>query len=241
MEKHISTPFSKKCPRCDKELFYKRKNALVASIKKNWLCRNCGKDNIRNTETEFKKNCPICKKELIYASQSALKLSLKKNCVCHQCNTQRIMANPSDALQKTFFKKGDRPKNADMRKGKTLIELYGEERAKEIINKYKHRICNEEANKKRSISCKLAGCGLTNKGRKCTAENKKKFRLLMVARLQKTNKSFHPPYNEKACAVFDALASATNTHISHALNGGEVHLPSLGYWVDGYDKTNNIV
>lgn len=32
-----------------------------------------------------------------------------------------------------------------------------------------------------------------------------------------------------------------NTFIQHALNGGEYHVKELGYWVDGYDRENNIV
>ena len=31
------------------------------------------------------------------------------------------------------------------------------------------------------------------------------------------------------------------TNIQHALNGGEYGIPELGYFVDGYDKENNIV
>jgi len=33
----------------------------------------------------------------------------------------------------------------------------------------------------------------------------------------------------------------TGTHIQHAENGGEYHIKELGYWVDGYDKENNII
>lgn len=30
-------------------------------------------------------------------------------------------------------------------------------------------------------------------------------------------------------------------NIQHAMNGGEYHIKDLGYWLDGYDKENNIV
>ena len=32
-----------------------------------------------------------------------------------------------------------------------------------------------------------------------------------------------------------------NIYIQHARNGGEYHIKELGYWVDGYDKINNVV
>ena len=32
-----------------------------------------------------------------------------------------------------------------------------------------------------------------------------------------------------------------NIYIQHAMNGGEYYIKELGYWLDGYDKLNNIV
>lgn len=50
-----------------------------------------------------------------------------------------------------------------------------------------------------------------------------------------------PFYNPKGCQYFNQMMLETNTFIQHAENGGEYHIKELGYWVDGYDKENNIV
>ena len=50
-----------------------------------------------------------------------------------------------------------------------------------------------------------------------------------------------PNYNPKACLIFDEISLKENIHIQHALNGGEYYIKELGYWVDGYDKENNVV
>lgn len=49
-----------------------------------------------------------------------------------------------------------------------------------------------------------------------------------------------PSYNEKACRVFDQISISENIRIQHAMNGGEYHIPKLGYWLDGYDEINNV-
>ncbi len=50
-----------------------------------------------------------------------------------------------------------------------------------------------------------------------------------------------PNYNKNFCKFLDEISLESNTHIQHAMNGGEYYIKELGYWVDGYDKENNIV
>lgn len=81
-----------------------------------------------------------------------------------------------------------------------------------------------------------------NIGRKTSQETKKKQRIAAINQIkEKYRANFHPNYNKKACEYFDKLMIETKTNIQHAENGGEFHIESLGYWVDGYDKENNIV
>ena len=47
-------------------------------------------------------------------------------------------------------------------------------------------------------------------------------------------------YNPKACKVFDYIMERDGVYIQHALNGGEVLVEGLGYWLDGYDAKNNV-
>ena len=75
-----------------------------------------------------------------------------------------------------------------------------------------------------------------------TPEVKRKIRVATIKNRKKLGLSeFKPMYNLAACKIFDQIAERTGTKIQHGANGGEFHIEHLGYWVDGYDKENNIV
>ena len=50
-----------------------------------------------------------------------------------------------------------------------------------------------------------------------------------------------PNYNPSACLILNEHMNLSGSVIQHAENDGEYHIEELGYWVDGYDKENNIV
>jgi hypothetical protein len=72
-------------------------------------------------------------------------------------------------------------------------------------------------------------------------KTKDKIRVIFVEKLKNTNRSFHPPYNKKACEYFNMMMEESNFFIQHAENFGEFQIKELGYFVDGYDAENNIV
>ena len=181
---------------------------------------------------EFVKKCPICNNDIIYRDKKALSQSIRLNSKCKVCSTNLKKDKVSRTL-KDKYKSGEIKAN--------MVGAHSTESRLKMANTKRGTKQTEESNIKRSISCKKAKCGISNKGRRCSDENKLKHRLNMIARLSKTNKKFHPPYNEKACEYFDMIMIETNTFIKHALNGGEYHIKELGYWVDGYDEENNIV
>lgn len=190
----------------------------------------------------FERSCPVCNKPMTYKERWLRNRAERQGSKCRACHIKSVTISPEgkEKQARTWFKKGDRPLNADFRKGKNLKEIYGD-KAEDIRIKYSNRIRSEESNIKRSKSCKKAGCGLYNKGRKCTEKNKKLYRIQMIDRLKKTYKNFHPGYNTKACKIFDELMKQFKIEIQHALNGGEYHIEKLGYYVDGYDSLNNVI
>ena len=72
-------------------------------------------------------------------------------------------------------------------------------------------------------------------------ETKRKLRIKMIEKLKLINKNFHPPYNPKGCKYFNKIMDDNKCFIQHAENLGEYHIKELGYYLDGYDKENNIV
>lgn len=202
-------------------------------------------------KTNFYKNCPSCNKYVFYKDRWSLTESISKNRKCRSCSkighpstihkNGKVPKKTLQKMRKSWFKKGQRPKNADFRKGKTLEEIYGKEKSKELKIMMSNRVMSFQSNKKRSISCIKAGCGYGNKGRKTSNRLKRLFRKQMVERLLKTHTNFHPSYNVNACKYFDQLNKKNECNIQHALNGGEYFIKELSYWLDGYDKENNIV
>jgi len=67
------------------------------------------------------------------------------------------------------------------------------------------------------------------------------MRLLAINRLINRYGHFSPSFNPIACQHFNTLMINNSCNIQHALNGGEFYIKDLGYWVDGYDKQNNVV
>lgn len=73
---------------------------------------------------------------------------------------------------------------------------------------------------------------------------RRKIRKSVIERIEQNKldgNQLVPNYNPTACHYFNKLMEQTNTFIQHAENVGEYHIKELGYWVDGYDKENNIV
>jgi len=75
-------------------------------------------------------------------------------------------------------------------------------------------------------------------------ETRKKMRNIAIKRVEESLKEgsqLTPFFNSKGCDVFDEISKKNNIFIQHAKNGGEYYIKELVYWVDGYDKQNNVV
>jgi len=221
--------YNKNCPICNELIYFTRNEDRTVSIKNNAKCKSCA--NSGPNHPSYGKKLSVERREAISKRTSG-----SGNPNYGKTTPDHIKLLISQA------NKGRKPINIEKRKGKTLEEIYGEERAQSIREKYKNRPPHTpESNLKRSISCKKANTGLKNIGRKASIETRTKQRLAFIKRLEATTQKFHPPFNTKACDYFDKLMMETSTYIQHALNGGEYYIAELGFWVDGYDAVNNVV
>jgi len=80
-----------------------------------------------------------------------------------------------------------------------------------------------------------------NKGKIFSEETKKKMRVAAIERISRSIGQFGPRYNSTACIIFNAINSHFNWNGVHAENGGEYYVNTLGYWVDYYEPTLNLV
>ena len=54
-------------------------------------------------------------------------------------------------------------------------------------------------------------------------------------------KELFPNYNINSIPIIEQYGKEHGYNFQHAENGGEFHIKELGYFVDGYDKKNNVV
>jgi hypothetical protein len=201
----------------------------------------------------YNKPCPICNVVIQYESRIKYEEALKLDSRCYRCCS--IGRNITDETKlkiskrlKEKYKNGELVANISrahshesrikMGKTKTNVPLSDEHKnkiSKSILNSEKHKI---------AMRCEIRSKKISNyqKNKIVSEETKKIQRLNTINRITSLfGGEFHPSFNKKACKYFDLLMLETNTHIQHALNGGEYYIEELGYWVDGYDKENNIV
>lgn len=71
------------------------------------------------------------------------------------------------------------------------------------------------------------------------AKQSQTMRLKVGSSLQ--SKGLGPRYDRESIQILEAFGKSTGLNLQHAENGGEVYLTGLGYYLDGYDKEQNIV
>ena len=116
--------------------------------------------------------------------------------------------------------------------------------------KYDYSLVDYKNNKtKVKIICPIHGIfeqrpdnHLTSKGcKKCGDQQKRLKHLQRIVENKLNNYQIMPNFNKNACQLFDEISMKENIYIQHAMNDGEFYIKELGYWLDGYDKENNIV
>lgn len=230
--------YVKNCPICGDSIYYERPSKFSESIKNGSRCGKCTNIGRKVSNNTKKKLSTILKEKY----KSGI-----------------IIPNMLGAHSKE-----SREKMSLTKKGKKLSESHKQKIRESILSSEKYK----EAMKSGERSIKLA---IANRGRKHSidirhkmslnhsdvngyknpfynkthsAESRRKMRVSFIKRiLSARNNGYQtfPNYNTNACEHFDKLIKETGCHIQHALNGGEFYIEKLGYWVDGYDKENNVV
>jgi len=223
------------CPSCNKIVYSNTKRVIDEAIKKGRLCFQCAKVKY-NTEEEkriasnnrrtkcvskkvgvFTRNCPTCGISMKYSTIYEVNRHNKNETKCVSC-----------AAKNKKFSEEHRKNLSKANTGKHHSE---ETRTKlSILNKGKK--LSEETKKKIAES---------NRGKSHTNEAIQKMRVSTLNRLEKTIGQVSPRYNPEACKAIDEYGRLYGYNFQHAENGGEFYIKELGYWVDGYDKEQNVV
>jgi hypothetical protein len=206
------------------------------------------------------KNNPNCQKLMTYRDKYILKIAENNNSECRSCTFyQRPVWNKGMDMIEFYGEKKKKEIYANMiktrswfhhteetkstmnahLKGKTYEEIYGDREVKCGFKKGEDNVAHRP-----DVKEKARQRGLSENNPVKRADVKAKIRLKRIARLE--DAVFHggqmkPAYNHRACEAFNEMMKEQNIFIQHAENEGEFFIKELGFWVDGYDKENNIV
>lgn len=215
------------CPDCGDPQFFPHKSRYLAAIASNRRCRSCAKinyyENIHekdlrrefiNGKCKYFRRCPKCGEKIFYNSAGRRNHMEKRGEQCRKC----------------FFKNRTKWNGPIVRE----CPACGNQWHITTLNGYKHSL-------RKNTVCSSCRNLLYPK---ITPDVIRKIRLTAINNVQMKQLAgvqLIPGFNAKACLFFDNLNKTNSWNLIHALNGGEVYLKSLGYWLDSYDAIRNIV
>ena len=120
--------------------------------------------------------------------------------------------------------------------GKFLSDETKQKRSESHMGKHSYwsnKIRSEETKKK---------IGNYRKGKTWSDDVRKKIRLTTLKNIIDRCGQIYPNYNSLAIPIILQKAKELDIDdLQHAENGGEFHIKELGYWVDGYSPSKNVV
>jgi hypothetical protein len=218
------------------------------SVKTEWIVIGDQKKRVRH--------CPTCNKMLIYESKRGYFNGKKKKSLCRSCRSKKRM----DAGYKLPYRGGAKMTTGQIknisnglvkRHKKYKHPMLGKKHTESAIRKIKEKISGEnngmygkihtlETRKKISETRKRNNIP----GPTFSEETKTKLRLKRIREIEEdkyNGNQMMPSYNRHACQVFDNINATLGWNGKYATNGGEQFIPELGYWLDYYEPSSNIV
>lgn len=206
--------FTKNCPKCGSTQTYATEKGLKTAIRLNRICKVCS--NLGDNNPNYGKVCPEHVKEIV-----------------RQTHTGR--ADSEETKQKKRSNViGD--KNPMFGLTGSLCPNFGVKRSdehKQKLHDLKYAVPISQ-NHRDAISHSL-------KGRVHSAETKRKQRIAKINYIKQQNGSIAPRYNKKACEYFVQLEKEKGWNGLYASKNGEFYVKHLGYFVDFYEPSLNII
>lgn len=228
--------YTKKCSICPNIIQYNSLKLLNNAIDNNLRCKKCANiGRIIKQETKDKASTTL---KTLYANGELI----PNMSGAHSNASRQKMAKTKTNVKLTEEHK-NKIKDGINNSEKHKIAMKSTERGDKISKAFKNIPKSEEHKQKmKDNHFDASGKNNTFYNKKHTIESKLKMRLKCLDKLDKlfNGIKIQPFYNKNACDYFDNLMKEQNCNIQHALNGGEFRIKELGYFLDGYDKENNI-
>ena len=201
-------------------------------------CSKCSKNHKKNFDYYLEKFNILYNSEYLY-EQNFINLRTKINIYCNKHGWFKKSISEHLSGQGCPYCNYKCCKDDFIKKSNIIhSNKYDYSLVEYINNKTKVKIiCPEHGIFEQRASQHLCGKGC----RKCANIE---IRLRTIKRIEENKLNgyqIQPNYNKNACKIFDEISLKEGIHIQHAMNGGEYHIKKLGYWLDGYDKENNVV
>lgn len=186
---------------------------------------NAGDFIIENCMKVLNRKCPVCDRNIEYRAERERIDADKNNSKCKYCKIKGVVRS-EETRQKLREKNLGKIYDAESRKKRSMPNE---------CNPMFGKSHSEETKQKISEKAKLRTRKLH------TPETKLKMRNSRIKIIEALHGQVVPNYNPLGCKVIDEYGKLHGYNFQHAENGGEYHIKALGYWVDGYDKENNVV
>lgn len=234
--------FFKFCPDCGVKQVYKGKKFLIVAIKNNVVCISCcqrGKKLSKKHKENISKGLKNSEKFQTTMKSKEYQNKLRLACLNRPSPSKETREKIRRKL--TGRKRSVKEKRKlityikEHRKGKTNIEIYGKDKAKEISKKVsKANTGKQHPPVTIETREKLRNALL---GRTVTEETRNKIRVSRTRYMKLSGQA--PSFNINSIKLFEDLNKMIGLTGKHALNGGEE--TCCGYWLDYYEPINNIV
>jgi hypothetical protein len=228
--------FKRNCPKCRKPFYYASAFNLSVAKKGKHLCSSCcqkGKVMSQSFRDKMSKARKGKTYEEIYGKKIAI-IEKKKRSDLHKGKT----ISKEQKLKQSKAMKGRTPWNKGIPcSEETKRKISASEKGKIIPIKSSKQGGKNRSGKKHYLY-----------GKNLSEEIKRKISLGHRIYIIKRNKIYNekgyqlcPNFNKNACTLIDSYGKKHGYKFKHAMNGGEYFIKELCYWVDGYDKKNNVV
>jgi hypothetical protein len=229
--------YKRNCPKCGKVLETKNKYYFKKAVKEEKLCGSCSlagrefslehRENLRKNHADVSgENNPFYKKN--HSDDVKKKIS---KIVSEKYKDSELRKKVSE-IRKEWHTNNDNPF-----KGK-----FHSDETKNLLS-FLTKVRMQDVEEREKISKSLIGNEPWNKGKTdvYTNEQLKKFSESAKRRIIKQGNGQIHSYNPKSIPIIENYGKESGYNFIHAENGGEYQIPNTTFFVDGYDKSNNVV
>lgn len=219
--------YTRTCPICSNTVTHTSKynrNRLL-----NNPCKACSPQVLKSQVANFKNVCLICKVEVYVKYQYRVSNNWKCQSCRHKVDKICVICNSNYQSRKY-----DKSQTCSDKCKFTMIarNMSGDSSVTNLSQIEEYRVT-------RKVIKNQSGKNNGMYGKSHSLEAKRKMRLKRTQKFMATGTT--PRVNPTACTAIDNLGTELGYKFQHGMNGGEVYLEKLGYYLDGYDATNNVV